>query len=73
MKIFQDLFSICENFEKHFPVALFWNSYLSMIQTPRDFAKSVKIGDWDLYMFASEKILHRFHAYDHFSYTHCFS
>ena len=45
----------------------FWNSYLGMIQTLRDFIKSVKNGDWDLHMYASEKMLYWFHAYDKYN------
>ena len=79
MKIFHDLFTLYEEIEdecsdeKRFPMAVFWNSYLSMIQTLRDYAKSIKTGDWDLHMYASEKILHWFHAYDHSNYARHFS
>ena len=75
MKISQDLFNLYEEFEdefsdeKRFPRAGFWNSYLSMIQILRNYAKSIKTGDWDLHMFASEKMLYWFHAYDHFNYA----
>ena len=73
MDIFQDLFTLYEEFEeeffdeKRFLMAVFWNPYLSMIQTLRDYGKSIKTGDWDLHVFDSEKMLHWFHAYDHFN------
>ena len=41
-------------------MAVSWNSYLSIIQTLRDYVKSIKTGDWDLDIFASEKMLHCF-------------
>ena len=44
-----------------------------MIQTLRDYAKSIKTDDWDLHMFAPEKILHWFQAYEHFNYVRHFS
>ena len=59
--------------ENDYPMAVFWNSYLSMVQTLRDFAKSIKNGDWDLHMYASEKMLHWFHSYDHYNYARHFS
>ena len=79
IEIFQDVSKLYEEFEaefsdeKRYPMAVFWNSYLSMIQTLRDYAKSIKIGDWDLHMFASEKMMYWFHAYGHFNYARNFS
>ena len=35
--------------------------------------KSVKTGDWDLHMYASEKMLYWFHSYDNYSYARHFS
>ena len=79
IKFFQDLPNSYEEFEdefsneKRFTTAEFWKSLLSMIQTLRDYVKSIKTGDWDLYMFASEKKFHWFHVHDHFSYARHFS
>ena len=41
-------------------MAVFWNSYLEMVQTLHDFVKPVKTGYWDLHVdaSASEKMLH---------------
>ena len=50
-------------------MAAIWNSYLDMIQTLRDFIKSIKNGDRDLHMYASEKMLYWFHAYDNYDYA----
>ena len=72
---FRPLLELYEEFEELFPnaeeypVAAFWNSYLGMIQTLRDFIKSVQNGDWDLHMYASEKMLYWFHAYDNYNYA----
>ena len=79
VEVLQDLFTLYEEFEsmisdeENFPMAAFWNSYLSTVQTLIDFVKSIKVGDWDLHMHSSEKMLHRYHAYDHYNYTHHFS
>ena len=61
MKIFQDLFNLYDEFEdefsdeKRFPMVVFWNSYLLMIKSLRDYVNSIKTGDWDLHVSASEK------------------
>ena len=43
-----------------YTMAVFWNSYLEMVQTLHDFVKPVKTGYWDLHVdaSASEKMLH---------------
>ena len=46
--------------------------YLDMIQTLWDFIKSIKNGDWDLHMYASEKMLYWFHAHDNYNYARHF-
>jgi len=75
----QDLFDLYNEFEEsisnseRFPMAVFWNSYLNMVQTLRDFPKSIKLGDWDLHLHSSEKMLHWYHAYDHYNYARHFS
>ena len=54
-------------------MVVFWNSFLSVIQTLRDYAKSIKTGDWGLHVFAFEKMIHWFHAYDYFNHALHFS
>ena len=56
-----------------FPMAVFWNSYFDMVQTLKDFAKFIKLGDWDLHTHSSEKMLHWYHAYNHYNYARHFS
>ena len=75
----QELFDLRDEFEEsisdseRFPMAVFWNSYLDMVQTLRDFTKSIKLGDWDLHIHSSEKMLRWYHAYDHYNYALHFS
>ena len=79
MEEVRPLLELYDEFEQLFsntgeyPMAAFWNSYLDMIQTLRDFIKSIKNGDWDLHMYASEKMLYWFHAYDNYNYARHFS
>lgn len=56
-----------------YAMAAFWNSYLMMVQILCDFCKAIKIGDWDLHLHSSEKMMGWFHAYDHFNYARHFS
>ena len=44
-----------------------------MVQTLLDYQRSLRTGDWDLHLRATEKMLPWFHAYDHFNYTKHFS
>ena len=53
-------------------MAVFWNSYLEMVQTLQDFIKSIKTGDWDLHMCSSEKMLYQFHVCDNYNYVRRF-
>ena len=75
----QELFDLYNDFEEsvsdseRFPMAVFWNSYLDMVKTLRDFTKSIKLGDWDLHIHSSEKMLHWYHPYDHYNYARHFS
>ena len=75
----QELFDLYNDLEElisdseRFPMAVFWNSYLDMVQTLRDFTKSIKLGDWDLHIHSSEKMLYWYHAYDHYNYVRHFS
>ena len=79
IEVLQDLFNLYEEFEstisdqERFPMAAFWDSYLRMVQTLRDFVKSIKVGDWDLHMHSSEEMIHWYHAYDHYNYARHFS
>ena len=47
----QELSDLYDEFEEpisdseRFPMAVFWNPYLDMVQTLRDFTKSIKLGD----------------------------
>ena len=78
VNIFQPILELFEEFEhllsdtEEYHMAAYWTSYLDMVQTLRDFSKSIKIGDWDLHMYASEKMLHWFHAYDNYNYARHF-
>ena len=79
MDRFKKLFEWYSEFEddlsnsETYPMAVFWSSYLEMVQTLRDFVKSTKTGDWDLHMYASEKMLRQFHAYDSYNYARHFA
>ena len=61
MDQFKELFECYSEFEDDLsnpethPMAVFWNSYLEMVQTLRDFVKSIKTGDCDLHMYASRR------------------
>ena len=56
IELFRDFFIQYEELESTisdqeiFLMAIFWNSYLSMVQTLRDFVKSIKLRDWDLHV-----------------------
>ena len=76
----QELFDLYDKFEEsisdseRFPMAVFWNQYLDMTQTLKDFTKSIKLGDWDLHIHSSEKMLDWYHDYDYYyNYAHHFS
>ena len=79
MDWFKELIECYSEFEKDlsnpetYPMAVFWNFYLEMVQALRDFVKSVKTGDRNLHMYASEKMFYWFHAYDNYNYSCHFS
>ena len=79
MDRFKKLFECYSEFEDDLSnpethsMAVFWNSYLEMVQTLWDFTKSIKTGDWDHQMYASEKMLYSFHAYNNYNCAHHFS
>ena len=60
---FKELFECYSEFEddlsnpETYPMAVFWNSYPEMVQTRRYFIKSIKTGDWDVHMYASDALL----------------
>ena len=55
------------------PMAIFWNSFIQMVQVLLHYIKSKRVGDWDLHMQASEHMLYWFHAYDRINYARHFS
>ena len=57
LELYEEFEQLFSNLEEN-PMAAFWNSYLDMIQTLWDVIKSIKNGDWDWHMYASEKILY---------------
>ena len=78
MDQFKELFECYSEFEddlskpETYPMTVFWNAYLEIVQTLRDFIKSIKTDDWDPHMYASEKMLYWFYAYDNYSYARHF-
>ena len=55
------------------PMAVFWQSFIEMVQTLLDFIKSMRIGDWNLHLNSSSRMLPWFHAYDRVNYARHFS
>ena len=55
------------------PTASFWQSYIEMFELLLQFQKSIKSGNWELHFDSCEKLLLRFHAYDHQNYSRHFS
>ena len=70
LKLYQEFEQLFSNPDEH-PMAAFWNSYLEIIQTLRDFIKSIKNRDWDLHILYL--MLYWFHAYDNYNYARHFS
>ena len=71
INIFDPFHKLTSNKEEY-GLDSFWNPYLEMVQTLCDFCKAIQIGDWDLHLQSSEKMLAWFHAYDHFNYARHF-
>ena len=70
----EKVFELYERFENEIqnelgPTASYWNSYLDMVQTLLDCQWSLRTGDWDLHLRATEKMLPWFHACDCFNYA----
>ena len=51
------------------PTAVFWFSFIEMINILFAFLRSVKLGIWDLHMKATHKMLPWFFAYDRPNYS----
>ena len=70
---FQRIIDLFDQFHKltsnkgDYVMTSFCNSYLEMVQTLCDFSKAIKIGDWDLHLHSSKKMLAWLHAYDQFN------
>ena len=79
MNAFKEVFSLFQQFEAEVldktlgPMALFWNSFIKMVQILLDYIKSIRTGDWDLHLQASERMLAWFHAYDRVNYSRHFT
>ena len=74
----KEVFELYERFQNEIqnefgPTPSFWNSYLDMVQTLLDYQRSLRTGDWNLHLRATEKMLPWFHAYDHFNYARHFT
>ena len=59
----KEVFELYERFENEIqnesgPTASYWNSYLDMVQTLLDYQRSLRTGDWDLHLRATEKSCH---------------
>ena len=68
----EKVFEFHERFENEIenefgPTASYWNSYLDMVQTLLDYQWSLRTGDWELHLCATEKMLPWFHASDYFN------
>ena len=80
---FQGLFFLFEEFknilrdEEVNPMKAYWMTFLGMTEVLLDYVKSICVGDWELHLAASERMLSWLHAYDrqnyspHFSYHSC--
>ena len=54
-------------------MAMFWQSYLDMVQILLDFVKSVRLPDLNLCLQSTERMLVWIHAYDRINYVRHFS
>ena len=55
------------------PMAMFWQSYLDMVQILLDFVKSIRLPDWNLHLQSTERMIIWIHAYDRINYARYFS
>ena len=70
------IFTIFEEFEKHLrdivqsgPTAIFWLSFLDMMDILFAFLRSTKVGNWNLHLEATNAMLPWMFAYDHQNYS----
>ena len=55
------------------PVNKFWQQYIDMVEILFDLCKSVRDGNWNLHIAASERMLKWFFAYDRTNYARYFT
>ena len=55
------------------PMAVFWSSFLDMVEVLLDYVKSFRTGNWELNLQSMERMLKWFHAYDHVNYARHFT
>lgn len=55
--------------EKNGPMARFWNSFIDMVDILFAFTRSLRTGDWNLHIAATQKMLPWFFAYDRQNYA----
>ena len=78
METFETTFDYFSEFEREIydkfgPMAIFWQSFIEMVQILLDFIKSIIIGDWSLHLNSTARMLPWFHAYDRTNYARHFS
>ena len=77
--MFEDLFLQWQVFKNEIqkdeigPMATFRQSFIDMIQILHDFIKSIRLGDWDLHLQSTERMLVWMHAYDRINYSRHFT
>ena len=50
-------------------MAVFWNSFLELVETLLDYVKSSQSGNWEQHLHSMERMLNLFHAYDHATFA----
>ena len=50
-------------------MAVFWNSFLEMMETLLVYVKSSRLGNWELHLHSMERMLKWFRAYNHTNYA----
>ena len=72
---FHNLFQLIDQFDQKIvdgefgTMAMFWQSFVDMVQVLLDFIKSMRMRDWDLHLQSMRRMLPWFHAYDHVNYS----
>ena len=64
-KLLDEFDEFCQDYERS-PI---WNSSLEMMQVLMNYMKSIKLGDWHLYINSIGNMLPWFHAYDNHNYA----